>query len=655
MDYNQKKSSGESSVTAKAWFGLGAVVAAALSLAAPAQAQSDMAAQLAAATAAPVDAEAIFDKRCKSCHEPPVEHAPSRASLAGYPPAYIEGILTRGVMAPMAAGLSPAEIKAVAALIGAHAGAQAATTDVICKANPPIRATRSSWSSWGADPENSHFQRQPGLLVKDIPRLKVKWAFSYAGGAYGQPTVVGDWLFITSRGGRFYALDARTGCVHWRADGIGSRTTPMVEHRADLSPSGWVTYVGDGQKIVHAFDAQTGKELWKSAPLETHMASVLTGSPILYKNQLFVPTSSGEEVVGRQPGYPCCSFRGAVVALDARTGKVEWKTTAIGEPMRVLRKTAQGNNITGPAGAAIWSAPTVDAKRKVVYVATGDSYTEAETTGDDAIIAIDMATGRVKWRTQVTAKDNFLVGCGRAGQPANCPDPTGPDYDFGASPILHTLPNGHQVVLSGQKSGIAYGMDPDTGKLLWKTRVGGGGAIGGVEWGIAADGKRVYVPVSDIGLMFQILMGPKPAPGAPPMEQPQPGLTALDPASGKVIWHTPAPVAPCKISSGRRGPGCFNAQSAADSVMPGAVFSGAMDGWLRAYSSSSGKIIWAFSTTAQTYDTVNGVKGQPGGSIDAMGPVIAGGMVYTMSGYNGAVGIGGNGTNVLLAFSVDGK
>jgi polyvinyl alcohol dehydrogenase (cytochrome) len=348
------------------------------------------------------------------------------------------------------------------------------------------------------------------------------------------------------------------------------------------------------------------------------------------------------------------------VALDLATGKVQWKTFVITEPLHPTHKNAAGVMMQGPAGGAIWSAPTVDVKRGLVYVATSDSYTDEPTKGDDAIVAIETKTGKIRWSIQVTEGDNYIDGCVNSARLSNCPTPAGPDYDFGASPILFTLPGGKQVLLSGQKSGIVYGMDPDSGQLVWKTRVGTGTSLGGIEWGMAADNKRLYVADSDfVNLLYEALRAkglPIPTTvGAPP----KPGLSAVDPTTGKVVWTTPAPVAPCHYAGDRsrdlgRG-ACIRAQSAAPSVMPGAVFSGTMDGWFRAYDSDTGKIIWAYSTTAQTYDTVNQVKGQPGGSLDGLGAAIAGGMVYTMSGFLGSANTGGNAVNVLLAFSPDGQ
>ncbi len=620
--------------------------------------------------------EAVFAAHCKACHEPAIDRAPSRTTLSSLPPAQIVDALTNGVMKPMATGLSDADKQAVAAyLTTAQAGpdahpapmaarpvpAAARGVDVMCAANPPIAETLSDWRSVGFDANSTRFQRNPGLKAADVPKLKVKWSYAMSGGS--MPTVIGDWLFITNRSGKFYALDAKTGCVHWVVEGAASRTTPMVV-KSSISPSGWATFVGERTRSVRAFDAQSGKEIWKSAQLETNPVAGITGSPVVAGDQLFVPLTSGEEPAARNLTYSCCTFRGSLVALDLATGKTQWKTFVITEPLHPTHKNSAGVMMQGPAGGAIWSAPTADLKRGLVYVATGDSYTDEPTKGADAIVAIETRTGKIRWSTQVTEKDNFIMGCENGAKLPNCPTPVGPDYDFGASPILFTLPPGkgkaagRQIVLSGQKSGIAYGMDPDTGKLVWKTAVGSGSALGGIEWGMAADRKRLYVAISDVINLFGEV------PGVPPVTDDKlgpakAGLYALDPATGKFLWSTPAPVAPCHYAGDRsrdyaKG-ACIRAQSAAPSVMPGAVFSGTMDGWFRAYDPATGKIIWAFSTTAQPYDTVNQVKGQPGGNIDGLGPAIAAGMVYTMSGFQGAAQTGGNAVNVLLAFSVDGK
>jgi polyvinyl alcohol dehydrogenase (cytochrome) len=275
----------------------------------------------------------------------------------------------------------------------------------------------------------------------------------------------------------------------------------------------------------------------------------------------------------------------------------------------------------------VWSAPTIDVKRKLIYVATGDSYTDVDINTSDAIIAYSLDTGKLQWISQVEEKDNFVMGCPRS---ANCTESKGPDYDFGTSVVLRDIGGGKQILLAGQKSGILWGLDPDNkGKILWQIKLGAGSALGGIEWGHAADRQNAYVAISD-----RIVR-----------EGAKPGISAVNFATGKTVWSTPAPAVTCAVPSG-----CIPAQAAAVSVMPGAVFSGALNGHFRAYSTSDGKILWDFDT-ATSFDTVNKVTAK-GGSVDASGPTIANGMVLTNSGYGQ---FGGKAGNVLLAFSVDGN
>jgi polyvinyl alcohol dehydrogenase (cytochrome) len=379
---------------------------------------------------------------------------------------------------------------------------------------------------------------------------------------------------------------------------------------------------------MYSVNAETGDLIWKTK-IEDHALSRVTGSPVLYRDRLYVPVSSIEEVAGRDSKYECCKFRGSLLALDALSGKVLWKSFTVQEEPKPFKKNSAGTQMYGPAGGAIWSAPTIDPKRKLVYVATGNSYTDVPTGHSDAIMAFDLETGSLKWTNQVTPKDNFLVNCRQPGV-GNCPEEAGPDHDFGSSPILRTLPNGKQILLAGQKSAVIYALDPDkNGKVLWQARLGGGGALGGIEWGFAADERNVYVPVADT-------TGP----------ERKPGLTALQILTGKQLWQVPAPPANCSWGQVR----CNNSQSAAATLIPGVIFSGTVDGHLRAYATKDGTIIWDVDT-ALPIATVNGGL-TSGGALDGGGPTIANGVLYTNSGYGRIVGQPGN---LLLAFTVDGK
>jgi polyvinyl alcohol dehydrogenase (cytochrome) len=448
--------------------------------------------------------------------------------------------------------------------------------------------------------------------------------------ATGQPAIVGDQLFLTIEAGLIYSLNARTGCTYWVTNaGAAVRAAVSIGPMPAGSKAKFAVYFGDERSTVQALDAATGKPLWKMK-VEDHFLARITGAPVLHRNRIYVPVSSFEETAGRDSKYECCRFRGSIVALDAYTGKLLWKSFTVQEEAKPFKKNSNGTQMYGPAGGAIWAAPTIDLKRRVIYAGTGNSYTDVDTGHADAVMAFDLATGKVRWTNQVTPNDNFLVGCRQPGV-GNCPAEAGPDYDFGSSLVLRALPNGKQVLLAGQKSGVMYALDPDdNGKKLWEVKLGGGGALGGIEWGIAADAENVYVPMADVG-------------GA----NRKPGITALKIATGEKLWHAPAPKVACAWGATR----CFNSQSAAATVIPGAVFSGTADGHLRAYSTKDGTVLWDFDTAATTYDAVNGVKAK-GGTLDGGGPVVVNGVLYTNSGYGRIIGQPGN---VLLAFTVDGK
>jgi polyvinyl alcohol dehydrogenase (cytochrome) len=568
------------------------------------------------------------------CHDKPTGRIPPRAQIVKRSNEDIIQSLTTGSMKQWAEGFSAAQISALASyLTGKQAGsiAQPGMNQNMCKEPAgPISLKEPLWNGWGRDLDNTHYQPKPGIKPEDVPRLKVKWAWTHPGPmATGQPTIIGNRLFVTTEAGQLFSLNAQTGCTYWNVNtGAGLRSSVSLGPLPVGSKAKFAIYFGDQKSNVTALDAETGELLWKTK-VEDHLMARITGSPVLYRDRLYVPVSSVEEVTGRDAKYPCCKFRGSLVSLDAYTGKLLWKSFTVQEEPKPFKINSAGTQMYGPAGGAIWSAPTLDLKRKVIYVATGNSYTDVPTGHSDAIIAFDMETGKLKWVNQVTPKDNFLVGCRQPGV-GNCPEDAGPDYDFGSSPVIRSLPGGKQIILAGQKSGVIYALDPDRqGKVLWQQRLGAGGALGGIEWGFAVDEKNVYVPMADVS-----------GPGR------KPGITALSFATGATLWNVPAPPINCSWGTTR----CNNSQSAAVSVIPGVVFSGSVDGHLRAYSAANGVIVWDVDT-APPIATVNGGPTK-GGALDGGGPTIANGILYTNSGYGKIVGQPGN---LLLAFSVDGK
>lgn len=527
-------------------------------------------------------------------------------------------------------------IAGIAALpLAAHAQqAPPASTGISrCAHDPdgfPQRVDGPRWNGWGVDINNSRFQpaAMAGLTPEQVPRLQLKWAFGFPGAsaANAQPTIVGGLLFVGGGDRKVYALDAKSGCIRWTF-----ATEAVVRTAISVGPiSGtdqFAAFFGDVRASVYAVNATTGALMWKTK-VEDHPAARIVGAPTLYSGVLYVPVSSFEEATGSQPTYQCCTFRGSVVALDSATGRQIWKAYTIPEVPRPTSRNAIGTQLYGPAGAAIWSAPTIDVQRHAVYVATGNSYSDPPAETSDAILAFDLATGRMLWHRQATAKDSFVVAC-YGGDQTNCPKDHGPDSDFGQSPILASLRNGRRVLVVGQKSGVVYALDPDQqGKILWQTRIGKGGPLGGIMWGSAADEERVYVANSDL----RGIMSPDPAAGG--------GLFALDLATGKISMQVP-PV-PCGDRSQ-----CSPALSAAVTAISGVVFSGGVSGYLRAYATADAKLLWEVDT-ARDYATVNGVSAH-GGAMDGPGPTVVDGMLYVASGYAQWGGLPGN---VLLAFEV---
>ncbi len=395
-------------------------------------------------------------------------------------------------------------------------------------------------------------------------------------------------------------------------------------------PTAWFV---DFRTNVYAVRVKDGSLLWKTRA-GNNLEHSNTGSLAHHQGRLYVPLSTMEGGRASNPAYECCKSSGQVVALDAHDGRELWRHRVIESEAREVGANARGTKIFAPSGAPVWSSPTVDAERGLVYVGTGENFTSPATDSSDSILALRMETGEVAWRFQATKNDTWNLACMSATNRENCPDPLGPDLDFGISPIVATLPDGRQVLVAGQKSGVVWALDPDQGgKVLWQKRVGKGGTLGGVHWGVATDGLHVFVPNSDTPAGFM---------GIEPDYPASPGVYSLDLRNGEVAWSKEAANDTC----GQR-PGCINANSAAATAIPGVVFAGSLDGHLRAYSADNGAVLWDFDTT--TVDSaVNGVPAR-GGAIDGPGPVISNGMVFTQSGYNLFGQMPGN---LLLAFGL---
>jgi len=587
------------------------------------------------------DGAALFRTYCSKCHETgEQQRAPSRDVLKQLSPEQIITALEKGAMTAQGAERSRAERRVLAEYLSGKPLNQMVNPipkSAFCQ-NPekPIAEVASgpSWNGWGVTAQNTRFQGadMAGLSPNDVPRLKLKWAFGFPGAtsASAQPVVFAGRAYAGSWEGDLYSLDAKTGCIRWMMETEAGVRSAVTIGKAP-GGAGYTAYFGDLAANVYAVDAGTGKLLWK-VKVDDYPLARVTGSPTLYEGVLYIPLSAREESQVADPTFVCCKFRGNVVALEAATGKRIWKTYAIEQEPQPTTKSRAGTQLWGPAGAGIWNSPTVDPKQNAIYVGTGNSYSFPSVKTTDAIMAMDMKTGKIRWVHQMTDVDIWNGGC-RGGDPVVCSEDA-PDYDFGASPILVEGKDGRRILLAGNKSAMIYALDPDhDGKLIWQQKVGRGGTSGGILWGPATDGQAIYAATTDV---VRAANGRDLDPNAGG------GLTAVDISGGDKLWSTPHP--PC----GNRRP-CSPTQSAAVSAFPGVVFSGSNDGRIRAYASKDGKIIWEYDTV-QEFTTVNGVKAK-GGSINNGGPAIAGGMVFLNSGYSHHSGIIPG--NVLLAFAVE--
>jgi polyvinyl alcohol dehydrogenase (cytochrome) len=503
-------------------------------------------------------------------------------------------------------------------LTAAFSAQGAAQTPNSCPSTSPSASLASSpsWNGWGADAGNTRFQPAAAaqLSTADVPRLKLKWAFGFPGAraVSGQPAVVAGRAFVSADTGDVYALDAATGCVYWsfHAD-AAVRSSVTVERPAPGLPD--AVFFGDARASVYALDVVHGTQLWK-VHVDDHPLARITGGVRFFEGRVYVPVASSEEGAGGNPAYECCSSRGSVVALDAKTGTQVWKTYTIPDSPKPTTTNAAGTQLRGPSGAGVWSSPTIDARRRALYVGTGNAYSAPAAPTTDAIVAMALDSGKILWSAQGTANDVWLSVCIN-----NATITCGPDQDFGSPPILRTLQDGASLLVAGQKSGNVWAYDPDKkGAVVWRTPlVDNTTEFGGkIVWGGAADEQNAY-----FGL----------GPG---------GIAAVRLHDGQRQWFASLPPA---ASLSRPG------QDGALTVIPGAVISGGWDGVLRMLAASDGRTLWEYNT-ARDFETVNHVAAH-GGSMGAPGPVVAGGLLLVPTGYvgvrNGAPG------NALLAFSVE--
>ncbi|WP_437669837.1 outer membrane protein assembly factor BamB family protein [Sorangium sp. So ce131] len=480
------------------------------------------------------------------------------------------------------------------------------------------------WTVFGKDLANTHNAAdEDDIGPANVASLSVKWAFTTSGNVSATPAVDRGAVYFPDWGGGLYKLDAATGLPLWTRTIAGLTGTASAVSRTSPALHGHMLFLGtqDGAHVL-AVDSRTGDLLWKTQ-VDPHPAAIVTQSPVVHGGRVYVGVSSREELFASDEGYPCCTFRGSVAALDAVTGELLWQRYTVPD---------------GYSGGAVWGgAPAIDLGRRALYVTTGNNYTVpaavaacAEAAGDDpvaaeaclpeddhidAVLALDLDSGAVKWARRLQGFDAWTGACFYGYD--WCPSPTGPDYDFGTGATLFSACAGEgrrDLVGAGQKSGIFWALDRDDGTVVWSTLVGPGGILGGIMWGVAVDHSRLYVPVSNSDQIAYTLH--------PSGEIITWGSwSALDPATGDILWQTPDPTPGAQD----RGP---------LTVANGVVYAGSMSGDVLALNAATGAVLWSHPAD---------------GSVNA-GPAVAGGTVYWGSGYE-SFGVGTPG-NTLFAFAL---
>ncbi|WP_169711741.1 outer membrane protein assembly factor BamB family protein [Henriciella litoralis] len=597
---------------------------------------ADTGSEIAAApeTSAPTDVaehvvsgEQLYAQRCATCHDnPDATRAPAKESLEAMSQSQILFSMTSGKMQAQATGLSQPEMASLASYLS-PAGDENYTVaeETRCK-DTSISFDRVDVGRWGPDYENTrYFGPERTSLTKDkIASLEVAWSFGLPGttDARVYPVITDDTVFVGAASGHAFALDKETGCIKWHNSlGVNLRSSLSL---GEVGGQKAILFQ-DGNTIVHALDALNGEVIWtkKAAVMPQNMG---TGSPIQTGDQIIVPLSAIDVAAAGDPNYECCKGHGAITSLDANTGERLWDAhmTENAEPTTI---SSAGTQLYGPAGAPIWTTPTIDTEKNRIYFGTGENTSAPATDTSDAIIALDLTTGERLWVYQATEQDMFNMACSGFGKDGpNCPTPKGPDLDFGGAVSLAQLADGTDVIVAGQKAGVVHVVNADTGELIWKTKISVGSALGGVHWGLGVANGMVFAPSSD---------PPFPRPGY----SPKAGLYALDLETGDLAWSRAAERG-CETdmaamrSQENKWPDCsfFYGYSAAPAITDDVVFIGALDGKVMAFDTETGETVWTYNTVREFNDTTNGVSAH-GGAIDNAGPAISGDMLFVQSGY----------------------
>ena len=476
---------------------------------------------------------------------------------------------------------------------------------------PDVDAYRSS--TWGLNQHNTRFQAASALSTTNVDTLRLQWVYKLANDTpRSYPLVSEDTIFIGDGGRGVVALDRATGCERWVHEHTGYIASAILPFSHSSGPA---LLFNDRITGLHAISAADGRLLWHAKFSEEPLAW-FSGTPLVVAQRVFVPIASQEVGLALNPLYGCCTTSGGMAAFDLEQGQLLWYLPTIKEAAQETGSHWLFVQKYGPSGAPVWGAPSYDAEHSTVFFGTGQNYSHPTTDTSDALFAVDAATGEVLWYRQFTANDAYTAACNwMALNHPNCPKPTGPDVDFGAPTLLAHNRRGQQLLLAGQKSGDVYAVNPRDGSTVWHQKIGRGGIIGGIHWGLAVNQtlNLVFAPISDKAILDF------PAPGTA-----SPGLYALDLDDGRLRWHyqrqSRCPETACEY-------GLSAAPIAANDI----VVTGSMDGYLEIYRAADGKRLWHFDAW-QEFAAVNGPA--TGGAFDAHGPMLADHQLMVTAGYS---------------------
>jgi len=485
------------------------------------------------------------------------------------------------------------------------------------------------WLVAGHDLNNSRSQSaEKKIGIENVSQLAPQWTFTTSSDVSATPTVDGDNVYFPDWAGNLYAVNRKTGIMRWSHQiseydahqNALSRTSPAIH--GDLLIFGDIlssTVPHEGADIIAV--SRTNGELRWITKVDNHPAAVITGSPVIAGDIVYVGVSSSEEGLATNPDYPCCSFRGSIVALDVNSGRILWKRYTVPDNLGAADQYS---------GNAVWQPPAIDLTRGLLFIGTGNNYDVPAAVRDcvnqnpsqssgcfaaddyfDSALALDLTTGQIKWSQRLRGFDIWTVACIRNTNPVACPVPSSPDYDLsGSGPNL--FPN---LVGFGQKSGMYWALNPDTGAIVWSSVVGPGATLGGIEWGTATDGTRIYVAITNsANKSYPLINGQTITWGA---------WSALDVSTGKILWQTADPD--------------HSLAMGAVSTANGVVYAPSISGKVHALNAATGDILFSFQTGGSVID----------------GPSISNGTVFWGSGYRRTTG--GIGNNKVFAFSLNGK